>query len=100
MLEREVSSSRLKAASYHSIDAAYYYIIIILLLHHYYTNIILLLHYYYTIIILLLYYYYTIIILTIVSHQGKFMEIQFNYSGHPDGGKVSNFLLEKVKWFF
>lgn len=89
MLEREVSSSRVKAASYHSIDAAYYYTIIILLL-----------YYYYTIIILLLHYYYTIIILTIVSHQGKFMEIQFNYSGHPDGGKVSNFLLEKVKWFF
>ena len=89
MLEREVSSSRVKAASYHSIDTACYYTIIILLL-----------YYYYTIITPLLYYYYTIIILTIVSHQGKFMEIQFNYSGHPDGGKVSNFLLEKVKWFF
>jgi len=25
------------------------------------------------------------------------MEIQFNFSGHPDGGKISNFLLEKVK---
>ena len=69
---------------------------ITLLLYYYYTII----TPYYTIITLLLYYYYTIIILTIVSHQGKFMEIQFNYSGHPDGGKVSNFLLEKVKWFF
>ena len=60
MLEREVSSSRVKAASYHSIDAAYYYTIIILLLYYYYTIIIiLLLYYYYTIIILLLYYYYS-----------------------------------------
>ena len=73
---------------------------ITLLLYYYYTIITPLLYYYYTIITLLLYYYYTVIILTIVSHQGKFMEIQFNYSGHPDGGKVSNFLLEKVKWFF
>ena len=31
--------------------------------------------------------------------QGKFIEIQFNATGQPDGGKVSNFLLEKVRTF-
>jgi len=29
--------------------------------------------------------------------QGKYVEIQFSRGGEPDGGKISNFLLEKVK---
>ena len=29
--------------------------------------------------------------------QGKYVEIQFNRSGEPDGGKITNFLLEKVR---
>ena len=29
-------------------------------------------------------------------HQGKYVEIQFTKGGQPDGGKISNFLLEKV----
>ena len=28
--------------------------------------------------------------------QGKYVEIQFSLGGQPDGGKISNFLLEKV----
>ena len=28
--------------------------------------------------------------------QGKYVEIQFTRGGQPDGGKISNFLLEKV----
>lgn len=28
--------------------------------------------------------------------QGKYVEIQFGRGGEPDGGKISNFLLEKV----
>jgi len=28
--------------------------------------------------------------------QGKYVEIQFSRGGEPDGGKISNFLLEKV----
>ena len=28
--------------------------------------------------------------------QGKYVEIQFTKGGQPDGGKISNFLLEKV----
>ena len=31
-----------------------------------------------------------------LTFQGKFVEILFNMSGQPDGGKISNFLLEKV----
>jgi hypothetical protein len=31
-----------------------------------------------------------------ILFQGKFVEILFNMSGQPDGGKISNFLLEKV----
>ena len=30
--------------------------------------------------------------------QGKYFEIQFSRGGQPDGGKISNFLLEKVKF--
>ena len=29
--------------------------------------------------------------------QGKYFEIQFSRGGQPDGGKISNFLLEKVR---
>jgi len=29
--------------------------------------------------------------------QGKYVEIQFSRGGEPTGGKISNFLLEKVK---
>ncbi|KAJ8305021.1 hypothetical protein KUTeg_018604 [Tegillarca granosa] len=31
------------------------------------------------------------------SRFGKYVEIQFSRGGEPDGGKISNFLLEKVK---
>ena len=31
------------------------------------------------------------------SRFGKYVEIQFKRSGEPDGGKVTNFLLEKVR---
>ena len=30
--------------------------------------------------------------------QGKYFEIQFSRGGQPDGGKISNFLLEKVNF--
>jgi hypothetical protein len=36
---------------------------------------------------------------TYLSHiffQGKYVEIQFSRGGEPTGGKISNFLLEKV----
>lgn len=31
------------------------------------------------------------------SRQGKYFEIQFSHGGAPDGGKISNFLLEKTR---
>ena len=31
-----------------------------------------------------------------IFSQGKYIEIQFSKGGEPEGGKVSNFLLEKV----
>uniref|UniRef100_A0A8C9A0N4 Myosin IF n=1 Tax=Prolemur simus TaxID=1328070 RepID=A0A8C9A0N4_PROSS len=35
--------------------------------------------------------------ITGVSHCGKYFEIQFSRGGEPDGGKISNFLLEKSR---
>ena len=32
-----------------------------------------------------------------MSFQGKYVEIQFSRGGEPTGGKISNFLLEKVR---
>jgi len=32
--------------------------------------------------------------------QGKYVEIQFSRGGEPIGGKISNFLLEKVRTVF
>lgn len=32
--------------------------------------------------------------------QGKYVEIQFSRGGEPIGGKISNFLLEKVRYGF
>jgi len=31
-----------------------------------------------------------------IQFQGKYVEIQFSRGGEPVGGKISNFLLEKV----
>ena len=32
----------------------------------------------------------------LISSQGKYVEIQFSRGGQPEGGRISNFLLEKV----
>ena len=33
----------------------------------------------------------------LISSQGKYIEIQFSKAALPDGGKISNFLLEKSR---
>ena len=47
--------------------------------------------------------HYNLVIAVTIPHtrvlsslQGKYFEIQFSRGGQPDGGKISNFLLEKV----
>ena len=37
-----------------------------------------------------------ILSLMFLFYQGKYVEIQFSRGGEPIGGKISNFLLEKV----
>ena len=39
-------------------------------------------------------------IVYVCLRQGKYVEIQFSRGGEPIGGKISNFLLEKVRMVF